>query len=112
MATSGLAAKSCVPCQGGVDPLKGSAIEPLLRQLDAWEVVDEHHLLKSYKFPDFVSALTFVNRVGKLAEEQQHHPDLYLAWGKVTITIWTHKIDGLAESDFVLAAKCDALPRG
>lgn len=112
MVKSELASKSCVPCQGGVDPLKGEAIQSLLRQLDGWSVVDEHHLLKSYKFPDFITALSFVNRVGKLAEEQQHHPDLYLAWGKVTITIWTHKIDGLAESDFVLAAKCDALPRG
>ena len=112
MATSNLASKSCIPCKGGVAPLEGGAIESLLKQLDGWSVENEHHLSKTYKFPDFVTALTFVNRVGKLAEEQQHHPDIHLAWGKVAITIWTHKIDGLTESDFVLAAKCDGLPRG
>jgi 4a-hydroxytetrahydrobiopterin dehydratase len=111
MATSGLASKDCVPCKGGVAAMKGAAIQPLLGQLDGWSVVDEHHLSKTFKFPDFVSALAFVNRVGQLAEQQQHHPDVHLAWGKATITIWTHKINGLTESDFVFAAKCDALPR-
>ena len=68
-----------------------------------------HHLVKSYKFPDFKSALAFVDRVGAMAEEQGHHPDLYLAWGKVRVEVWTHKIDGLTESDFVFSAKCDGL---
>lgn len=108
---SDLASKECVPCKGGVPALKGPAIRLLLAQLKGWEVINEHHLHKSYSFPDFVSALDFVNRVGDLAEEQKHHPDFLLAWGKVAITIWTHKVDGLTESDFVLAAKIDQLPR-
>jgi 4a-hydroxytetrahydrobiopterin dehydratase len=76
---------------------------------NGWRVVDDHHLDKEYRFPDFVAALAFVNRVGEEAERQAHHPDLHLAWGKVRVTIWTHKIDGLTESDFVLAAKIDRL---
>ncbi|MBI2817450.1 MAG: 4a-hydroxytetrahydrobiopterin dehydratase [Acidobacteria bacterium] len=104
-----LAAKTCVPCRGGVPPLKGAEIAPLARELPDWQVVKEHHLLKSFQFPDFRTALDFVNRVGELAEEQGHHPDIFLAWGKVEITIWTHKIDGLTESDFILAAKIDTL---
>ncbi|HSM13833.1 MAG TPA: 4a-hydroxytetrahydrobiopterin dehydratase [Thermoanaerobaculia bacterium] len=109
MSPSGLAAKECIPCKGGVPPLTGEELARLLAELgpNGWRVVDGHHLEKEYEFPDFVSALAFVNRVGELAEEQGHHPDLYLAWGRVRITIWTHKIDGLTESDFVLAAKAD-----
>jgi 4a-hydroxytetrahydrobiopterin dehydratase len=104
---SELAARNCVPCKGGVPPLKGKEIEPLLSQLEGWNAVDEHHLAKTYKFPDFVRALKFVNRVGEIAEKEWHHPDLYLAWGRVRIEIWTHKINGLTESDFVFAAKAD-----
>jgi 4a-hydroxytetrahydrobiopterin dehydratase len=104
-----LADKECVPCRGGVPPLTEAERAPLLEQLSDWAVVDGHHLEKEYAFPDFLSALEFVNRVGRVAEDNGHHPDLYLAWGKVRITIWTHKIDGLTESDFILAAKCDAL---
>ena len=106
-----LADQSCVPCRGGVPPLKGESLRPLQAQLPGWNVVQEHHLSRTFAFPDFVSALAFVNRVGELAEQQGHHPDLYLAWGKVRVEIWTHKIDGLTESDFVLAAKIDKLPR-
>ncbi len=106
---SELAAKTCVPCRGGVPPLKGEELTKLLAQLDGWNVVQEHHLEKSYHFPDFRTALEFTNKVGQLAEEQGHHPDIYLAWGKVQIQIWTHKIDGLTESDFILAAKIDQL---
>jgi 4a-hydroxytetrahydrobiopterin dehydratase len=107
---SELAGKECVPCRGGVPPLDKEASGQLLRQLGGgWEVVDNHHLVKSYAFDDFRQALDFTNRVGELAESQGHHPDIYLAWGKVTLTIWTHKIDGLTESDFVLAAKADKL---
>ena len=107
---SELAAKQCVPCRGGVPPLAGGQLDDLLHQLgpNGWQVVGGHHLEKSYKFPDFVQALAFVNRVGAVAEEQGHHPDIALAWGRVAITTWTHKIDGLAESDFILAAKADA----
>jgi 4a-hydroxytetrahydrobiopterin dehydratase len=105
-----LADKHCVPCRGGVPPLKGQELETLKNQVAGWEVIDEHHLSKTYKFPDFRAALAFVNSVGALAEEQGHHPDLYLSWGKVEVQIWTHKINGLTESDFILAAKIDALP--
>lgn len=106
---SELSAKQCVPCQGGVPALTGDEIKPLLGQLDGWEVVNDHHLVKNHTFPDFAQALAFVNRVGDLAEQQGHHPDIYLAWGKVRVEIWTHKIDGLTESDFILAAKIDDL---
>jgi 4a-hydroxytetrahydrobiopterin dehydratase len=109
---SELATKKCVPCRGGVPALRGEQIRNLIAQLDGWEAVHEHHLAKNVTFPDFVSALAFVNRIGELAEAEGHHPDLYLTWGKVGIQIWTHKIDGLTESDFVLAAKIDRLPRG
>ena len=105
-----LAEKECVPCKGGVAPLKGDALKKLAAELgNNWKVVNEHHLEKEFKFKDFKEALAFTNRVGELAEEQNHHPDIYLAWGKVRITIWTHKIDGLTESDFVIAAKIQRL---
>ncbi len=105
---SELAAQQCVPCRGGVPPLTGNQIRPLLAKLGGdWSVVDEHHLTKTYVFDDFAQALDFTNRVGAIAEEQGHHPDISLSWGKVGLQIWTHKIDGLTESDFVLAAKAD-----
>jgi 4a-hydroxytetrahydrobiopterin dehydratase len=107
---STLAAETCVPCRGGVPPLKGEELAALLRELgNGWQAVSEHHLEKEFKFPDFAQALAFTNRVGAVAEEAGHHPDIYLAWGKARITIWTHKIDGLSRSDFVLAAKIDRL---
>ncbi len=107
---SNLAARHCVPCMGGVPPLKGDALRPLKEQVPEWNVADEHHLERSFTFPDFRTALDFVNRVGQLAEEEGHHPDLFLTWGRVDVKIWTHKIDGLTESDFILAAKIDRLP--
>jgi 4a-hydroxytetrahydrobiopterin dehydratase len=100
-----LAEKHCVPCRGGVPPLSREEIDKLLPQIPGWEVADGHHLVRRFTFPDFVSALAFVNRAGAIAEEQGHHPDLYLSWGKVEVRIWTHKINGLTESDFILAAK-------
>jgi 4a-hydroxytetrahydrobiopterin dehydratase len=107
---SQLAEKECVPCKGEVPPLQGSQLANVARELDGgWQVVKEHHLEKEYKFKDFRQALEFTNKVGELAEAQGHHPDIYLTWGKVKLTIWTHKIDGLTESDFVLAAKADRL---
>lgn len=103
-----LALKDCVPCKGGVPPLEGEELTRLQKELDGdWDVVEGHHLEKHYQFSDFREALAFTNRVGELAEEQGHHPDIYLAWGKVKIEIWTHKINGLTESDFVFAAKAD-----
>ena len=105
-----LAEKTCISCHGGIPPLTGEQIADLLPQVQGWEVVDNHHLVKSYRFPNFRQALEFVDRVGSVADEQNHHPDIYLAWGKVTIEIWTHKINGLTESDFIFAAKVDQLP--
>ena len=108
---SELAAKACVPCRGGVPPLNRIGIELLLAKLGGgWKAVNDHHLEKEYRFSDFSAALAFTNRVGAIAEEQGHHPDIYLSWGKVRLEIWTHKIDGLTESDFILAAKADAIP--
>lgn len=106
---SELASKKCVPCKGGVPPLKGEALLALQKQVEGWSVVEEHHVWKTYKFPDFRKALDFVNRVGEIAEQEGHHPVITLTWGRVEIKIYTHKIDGLTESDFVLAAKIDAL---
>src|ERR1700759_568399 len=97
---SGLAEKECIPCKGGTPRLAGQELSRLEDELGRdWHVVDGHHLEKGFKFKDFREALTFTNKVGELAESQGHHPDIYLAWGKVKLTIWTHKVDGLTESD-------------
>lgn len=107
---SELAREKCVPCRGGEPALQG----PLLRELEAqlgsgWQVIAGHHLQKELEFLDFAGGLKFVNKVGALAEEEGHHPDLFLTWGRVRITIYTHKVDGLTRSDFILAAKIDQL---
>ncbi|HLZ41905.1 MAG TPA: 4a-hydroxytetrahydrobiopterin dehydratase [Candidatus Sulfotelmatobacter sp.] len=107
-----LADKKCVPCRGGVPPLKGKELEDLHQKVPGWTVTTEHHLHREFRFPDFKQALEFVNRVGAVAEEQGHHPDILLTWGKVEVTLWTHKIDGLTESDFIMAAKIDRLGKG
>ena len=99
--------KTCVPCQGGIPPLTEEEIQRFLSQLNDWNVVDNHHLEKTYTFPNFVEALALTNKIGEIAESEGHHPDLYLTWGKLIVKIWTHKIDGLHENDFILAAKCD-----
>ncbi len=105
-----LAEKECVPCKGGMPPLKGEGLKKLADQIgEGWRITNDHHLEKEYKFKNFRDALAFTNKVGELAEAQGHHPDVCLAWGKVKLTIWTHKIDGLTESDFILAAKADRL---
>ena len=102
--------RECLPCKGGVPPLKGEELATSAAQLgNEWRVVDEHHLEKTYRFRDFREALDFTNQVGELAESVGHHPDIHLAWGQVKVTIWTHKIDGLTETDFVFAAKTDTL---
>lgn len=103
-----LADEKCIPCSGGVPAMKGEELAALARTLGGgWRVIDEHHLEKEFTFPDFVQALAFTNRIGAIAEAAGHHPDIYLAWGKVCVTIWTHKVDGLTRADFVLAAKID-----
>ncbi|KKO21124.1 MAG: 4a-hydroxytetrahydrobiopterin dehydratase [Candidatus Brocadia sp.] len=108
---SELASKKCVPCKGGVPPLKGEALQALQKQVEGWDVVEEHHLFKAFKFPDFRKALDFVNRVGEIAEQEGHHPVITLTWGKVEIKVYTHKINGLTESDFILAAKIDTISK-
>lgn len=102
-----LASRMCVPCHGGVPRLTGAEIEPYASQLPDWQVVDEHHLKRDYKFTNFKDALDFVNRVGAVAEAEGHHPDIRVGWGYAEITIYTHAIDGLSESDFILAAKIE-----
>jgi 4a-hydroxytetrahydrobiopterin dehydratase len=102
-----LADRQCVPCRGGVPPLGEREASRLLAQLDGWDIRDGHHLDKTYRLKNFAAALDLVNRIGATAEEQNHHPNLLLSWGRVGVEIWTHKIDGLTESDFVFAAKCD-----
>src|SRR3954462_13656976 len=105
-----LAEKECVSCKGDVPKLQGQALADLARDLGGgWEVVDGHHLEKEYKFKNFRDALAFTNRVGELAEAQGHHPDIYLAWGKVKLTVWTHSVGGLTENDFIFAAKVEKL---
>jgi len=106
---SELSKKDCVPCRGGTPPLEDDRVQELLKELDQWGVEQEFHLTKTFGFSDFAGALEFVNRVGAVAEEQNHHPDLHLAWGRVRVEVWTHKIKGLTESDFILAAKIDGL---
>ena len=104
-----LADKQCVPCKGGVPPLRGKELEKFQAVVPQWTVTNEHHLHREFRFPDFKQALEFVNQVGEIAESQGHHPDILLKWGKVEVTLWTHKIDGLTESDFIMAAKIDRL---
>jgi len=89
--------------------LKGEDLKRHYGQLEGWTVVNEHHLEKEYKFKDFAEALAFVNRLGAVAEAEGHHPDIFLTWGRVSVTLWTHSIGGLSEKDFVLAAKADAV---
>jgi 4a-hydroxytetrahydrobiopterin dehydratase len=104
-----LASKTCTPCRGGVPPLAGKELDALAKQVPEWKVIDGHHIFRGFKFPDFVQALAFVNKVGAIAEEQGHHPDILLSWGKAEVTTWTHKINGLTEGDFILAAKIDKI---
>lgn len=101
--------KQCLPCQGGVPPISKAERERLIVELDGWQIVEDHHLYKSYKFKNFKEAFDFVSKVSLVAEEENHHPDIELGWGYVRIKIYTHKIDDLVEADFVLAAKIDRL---
>ncbi len=110
--TEELASQTCVPCRGGVPPLKGAELRQILQEVPQWQVINEHHVTRTFTFPDFKQALAFVNRVGEVAEQQGHHPDILLTWGKAEITMWTHKIDGLTRSDLIMAAKIDQLYPG
>ncbi len=105
-----LADSSCVPCQGGVEPLRGEVLQEWIAQIDSgWKVIEDHRLERAYQFPDFQSAMNFALQVGRIAEQQNHHPDLVIGWGQVMVKLWTHKINGLHANDFILAAKIDAL---
>ena len=104
-----LAERHCVPCRGGTPPLRGAELEHWKAEVPGWDVIGEHRLVRTYRFPDFRTALDFVNRVGEIAEQEGHHPDIGLGWGRVEITLWTHAIGGLSESDFILAAKINTL---
>ena len=104
---SSLADNKCVPCRGGTPPLTDEQIQPLLAQLEGWQVEDDKKLIKTYKLKNWIEAVDFVNRISPVAEAEGHHPDLYLRWGEVRVYLWTHKIDGLTESDFYMAAKID-----
>ena len=104
-----LTQKSCKACEGGVAPLSNEESRALLQKLDGWSITEEQHLHKEFTFPDFASALEFVNAVGAVAEAEGHHPNIFLTWGKAGIDIWTHSVDALTENDYILAAKIDAL---
>ena len=108
MATE-LASRHCIPCRGGVPKLEEAELTRLGAELPQWQVIEGHHIERSFKFPNFKSALAFVNRIGEVAEAEGHHPDICFGWGNVRVTIFTHKIAGLTESDFVLGAKIDEL---
>ncbi len=105
---SRLASRQCEPVKPDAQPLAGARLQELHQELGGnWQVIRDHHLEKEYRFEDFRGALDFTQRVGELAEKENHHPDIELSWGKVRVTIWTHVVDGLSESDFILAAKAD-----
>lgn len=104
-----LSEKKCAPCNRDTPALSGEQCDELLSTLNGWSITKEQHLSKTYTFPDFISGLEWVNRLGLLAEEENHHPDVYLAWGKVRLELWTHRNNALTENDFILAAKLDLL---
>lgn len=103
-----LAEQKCEPCEKGGKALEGKELEGLAKELGSeWNVVNGHHLEKLFKFKNFVEALEFTNRIGAIAEKEGHHPDIYLTWGKVRVGIFTHTVNGLTKSDFILAAKIE-----
>ena len=107
-----LASRNCIPCRGGVPRMDAAAVDDYLGKVEGWGHREHRSISRTFAFPDFAGALDFANRVGAVAEAEGHHPDLLVAWGRVEVTIWTHKVDGLTESDFILAAKIDRLPAG
>jgi 4a-hydroxytetrahydrobiopterin dehydratase len=105
-----LAQKKCEPCEGGVDPLTREQFEPYLEQVSKWTVRDDKFIEREFQFKDFVEALAWVNKVGEIAEEEGHHPDILIhGWNKVRITLWTHAIDGLSINDFIVASRIDRM---
>lgn len=104
---SSFASKKCLPCHGGIPTLSEEEQIRFLREVPGWQIVQQHHLSRSYNFPDFKTALAFLNKVAEISEAEGHHPDLLLRWGQVRVDIWTHAVNGLTENDFILAAKCD-----
>ena len=105
-----LAARSCEPCRGGVPPLDADAARKLAAETPEWKLNDEaNRISRRFRFKDFREALGFVNRVGDVAEAEGHHPDFAIHWNKVDLVLWTHKIGGLHENDFIMAAKIDRL---
>lgn len=107
-----LTTKTCVPCRGGIPPLTEAQAKDFMRQVPAWTLSpDAHHIHRSFTFPDFKTALDFVDKVGAVAEAEGHHPEIEFGWGHCTVWTYTHKIHGLHENDFILAAKIDTLPR-
>jgi len=105
-----LSEKRCIPCQTGTPPLQGEEIKAYLNELSKeWQVIDLHHIERVFRFKNFREALDFTNKVGQIAEEEGHHPDIYLSWGKVKVMTFTHKVGGLTENDFILAAKIDKI---
>jgi len=107
-----LTQKHCVPCEGGTPPMTRDQAEPLVKQLDGWEIVEDKKLSKSYRFGNFVEAVDFVDKITPVAEAEGHHPDLYVRWGEVRVELWTHAVGGLSENDFIMAAKIDQVARG
>jgi 4a-hydroxytetrahydrobiopterin dehydratase len=106
-----LSAKSCTPCRGGVEPLSLEAAKTYLKNTPAWSLLDKgKRLERKFTFKDFAGALAFVDRVGAIAEEEGHHPDISFGWGYATVSVFSHKIKGLHENDFILASKIDKLP--
>lgn len=107
-----LSSKKCIPCEGGEAPLNDDQIASYLSELNTvWEVVDdpETHLQQEFVFDDFKNAMEFVSRVGEIAEEEGHHPDITIHYNKVLIELWTHVIGGLSENDFIIASKIEEL---
>jgi 4a-hydroxytetrahydrobiopterin dehydratase len=110
MDMEGLAGKSCVPCRGGIPPLAEAAARELAAGTPGWRLEENAtRLQRRFEFRDFVEAMKFVNRVADVAEQEGHHPDIAIHWNKVDLTLWTHKIGGLHENDFIVAAKIDRL---
>lgn len=104
-----LSTKKCVPCQGGIPPLTEDEIKEYLPNIQGWQVLENKKIHKQFTFESFSKAIDFTNKVAKIAEEEQHHPNISIDYNKVRIDIWTHKIDGLHENDFILASKIDTI---
>lgn len=112
METCDLADQKCIPCRGGVPSLTPEQTKPLFAQLVGWQLEENKKLIKKYEFKNFIDAMGFANAITPVAEAEGHHPDLYVRWGSVTVYLWTHKVDGLTESDFFMAAKIDRVFEG